>query len=76
MEHASGLADASCEPARAQARAADGQASDFAVCGERRRPSRLRCRGYAGDSYVVADAARTLPHTPRRVGPDDETSRP
>lgn len=27
----------------------------------------------ARDAYVIADAARTMPHTLRRVGPDDET---
>lgn len=27
----------------------------------------------ARDAFVIADAARTLPHTLRRVGPDDET---
>ena len=27
----------------------------------------------ARDAYVIADAARTMPHTLRRVGTDDET---
>ncbi len=27
----------------------------------------------ARDAYVIADAARTMPHTLRRVGPDDQT---
>ena len=38
-----------------------------------RRPASRRAKTDARDAYVIADAARTLPHTLRRVDVGDET---